>query len=67
MGESQTLPMIREVPHGLWEQIHPVILEMDSPKATGRKRVGPKRMLDVIIFQTRSSCQWNRLRKELRR
>ena len=58
MGKSETLPTI-------WDRIHPVILEMDPPKSTGRKRVHPRPILDGIIFRTRSGCQWNRLPREL--
>ena len=65
MGKSETLPTIWEIPDDLWEQIHPVILEMDPPKPTGRKRVNPRRILDGIIFRMRSSCHWNRLPREL--
>ena len=65
MGKAETLATIREIPDHLWEQIHPVILELDPPKATGRQRVAPRRMLDGIIFRMRSGCQWNRLPKEL--
>ena len=64
-GKSETLPTIWEVPDDLWEQIHPVILEMDPPKSTGRKRVHPRRILDGIIFRMRSGCQWNRLPRYL--
>lgn len=65
MGKRETLPTIWEVPDDLWEQIHPVILEMDPPKATGRKRVHPRKILDGIIFRMRSGCHWNRLPREL--
>ena len=65
MGKAETLATIWEIPDHLWEQIHPVILELDRPKATGRQRVAPRRMLDGIIFRMRSGCQWNRLPKEL--
>ena len=64
-GKSETLPTIWEVPDDLWEQIHPVILEMDPPKSTGRKRVHPRRILDGIIFRMRSGCHWNRLPRQL--
>ena len=64
-GKSETLPTIWEVPDDLWEQIHPVIMEMDPPKPTGRKREDPRLMLDGIIFRMRSGCQWNRLPREL--
>ena len=36
MGKSEALPTIWEIPDHLWEQIHPVILDMDPPKGTGR-------------------------------
>ena len=35
MGKSETLRTIWEIPDGLWEQIHPVILKMDPPQAHG--------------------------------
>ena len=65
MGKSETLPTIWEIPDDLWERIHPVILEIDPPKSTGRKRADPRRMLDGIIFRMRAGCQWNRLPREL--
>ena len=65
MRKSETLPTIWEIPDDLWEQIHPVILEMDPPKPTGRKRVHPRTILDGIIFRMRSGCHWNRLPREL--
>ena len=65
-GKSEALPTIWEIPDDLWDQIHPVILQMDPPKSTGRKRVHPRRILDGIIFRMRTGCHWNRLPKELR-
>ncbi len=65
MGNGETLDTIWEVPDHLWEQIWLVILEMDPPKARGRKRVHPRQMLNGIIYRLRSGCQWNRLPKEL--
>jgi putative transposase len=65
MGKDKTLATIWEIPDHLWEQIHPVILDMDPPQSTGRKRADPRRMLDGIIFRMRSGCQWNRLPREL--
>ena len=64
-GKSETLATIWEVPDDLWEQIPPVILELDPPKATGRRRVHPRRILDGIIFRMRTGCHWNRLPREL--
>jgi putative transposase len=65
MGKQATLDTIWEVPDELWEQIRPIVLEMDPPKAGGRKRVHPRQMLNGIIYRLRSGCQWNRLPKEL--
>ena len=64
-GKSETLPTIWEIPDDLWDQIHPVILEMGPPKSTGRKRVHPRRILDGIIFRMRTGCQWNHLPRDL--
>lgn len=50
-----------EVPDGLWERIESLLDEVDPPKATGRKRVDRRRVLDGIIFRMRTSCQWNHI------
>ena len=65
MGKCETLPTIWGIPDDLWEQIRAVILEMDPPKSTGRKRVHPRRILDGIIFRMHAGCHWNRLPREL--
>ena len=65
MVEGKALPTIWDVPDDLWERIGPVILELDPPKARGRKRADQRKMLEGIIFRMRSSCQWNHLPREL--
>ena len=65
MGKQETLGTIWEVPQELWELIEPIIIEVDPPKARGRKRADPRQMLNGIIYRLRSGCQWNRLPKEL--
>ncbi len=65
MSKQEILDTIWEVPDDLWEEIEPVIRELDPPKATGRKRKDPRKMLDAIIFRLRSGCQWNKLPKSL--
>ena len=65
MGKSETLPTIWEIPDDLWERIEPVLLELDLPKARGRKRVDQRNMLEGVIFRMRSGCQWNYLPREL--
>ena len=64
-GKSEALATIWEVLDDLWEQIHPVILELAPPKDRGRKRVHSRRILDGIIFRMRTGCHWNRLPWEL--
>ncbi len=65
MEKGTILDTIWEGPDDLWEEIEPIILELDSPKPTGRKRTNPRQMLNGIIYRMRSSCQWNQLPKEL--
>ncbi len=65
MLEGKPLPTIRDVPDDLWERIEPVILQLDRPKARGRKRADQGKMLEGIIFRMRSGCQWNHLPREL--
>lgn len=50
-----------EVPDDLWERIEPLVLKDEPPKATGRKRVDRRRVLDGIIFRMRTGCQWNHI------
>ena len=64
MGEAQSLETIWEIPDDLWEKVEPVILEGLPPKATGRKRVNPRQILNGIIFRLRSGCQWNHLQRQ---
>ena len=65
MGKSVSLPTIWEISDDLWQRIEPVILELDPPMGKGRKRVDQRKMLEGVIFRMRSSCQWNRLPREL--
>jgi putative transposase len=58
------LPTIWRVPDGLWEQITPVLDELDPKKPTGRPRIDAREALDAIIFRMRSGCQWNQLPRE---
>ena len=65
MGEAQPLETLWEIPDDLQEKIEPVLLAADPPKATGRKRVNPRQILNGIIFRLPSGCQWNHLPREL--
>ena len=42
MGKDETLATIWEIPDHLWEQIHPVILDMDPPQGTGAQTRRPQ-------------------------
>ncbi len=55
------MPTIWRVPDELWDQVRPIIRELDPPKPTGRKRIDARGALDAIIFRMRSGCQWNQL------
>ena len=62
--KPDVLPTIWEVPDDLWTIVAPILAEVGPPKARGRTRVNPRRVLDAVIFRMRSGCQWNRLPKE---
>lgn len=61
--EGKPLETLWEIPDNLWVRVEPVILRFDPPKATGRKRVDQRSVLNGIIFRLRSGCQWNHLPK----
>ena len=65
MESSPLLDNFRELSDGLWAKIEPILLAEDPPKATGRKRLDQRRMLDGVVYKMSSGCQWNRLPKEL--
>ncbi len=65
MEKGEALDTIWEVSDQLWERILPVILQVDPPKVTGRRRADPRQMLNGIIFRMRSGCQWNHLPRDL--
>ncbi len=62
---TEPLPTIWRIPDDLWERLEPVIVALDPPKPTGRKRVEARAILDAILFRLRTGCQWNHLPKEL--
>ena len=45
MSKQDALDRIWEVPDDFWKEIEPLIAEIDPPKATGRKREDPRKML----------------------
>jgi len=58
----KALPTIWEVSDELWAMFQSILDELDPPpEAIGRPRADPRRVLNGIIYVTRSGCQWNRL------
>lgn len=55
------LATIWTVSDELWAVIAPILATLDPPKATGRRRISARAVLDAIIFRMRSGCQWNQL------
>jgi putative transposase len=64
MGRTPRAPTLWHVPDRLWSRIDQV-LESHEPKKSqgtrGRPRVDRRRILDGIIFQLRTGCQWNHI------
>lgn len=57
------LPTMWEVPDDVWPEIQQILLVLDPPKRTGRRRIDSRGALNAIIFRMRSGCQWNHLPK----
>lgn len=55
------LPTIWRVPDDLWARIEPLIEEFHPKAATGRPRKDMRGVLDALIYQLRTGCQWNAL------
>jgi transposase len=63
--EVKAVDTIWEVPDPLWEEVvSPLLDEFYPPAPTGRPRADLRRVLDGIIYQLRTGCQWNRLPRE---
>jgi transposase len=61
----RALPTIWRCPDDLWNTIiAPLLMELDPPATTGRPRSNQRRVLDGIIYQLRTGCQWNVLPRE---
>ena len=61
---TQTLDTIWEVDDTLWAIIEPILLDFWPRKRTGRPPACWRACLNGLIFQMRTSCQWNKLPKE---
>lgn len=63
--KGKHLPTIWRVPDDLWDTIiQPLLMELDPPAKTGRKRIDQRKALDGIIHQARTGCQWEALPRE---
>jgi putative transposase len=60
--QVQAVDTIWEIPDPLWQEVlSPLLDELYPPARTGRPRVDLRRVLDGVIYQLRTGCQWNRL------
>lgn len=63
--QQRPLPTIWRCPDDLWGMIVlPVILALDPPAKTGRKRIDQRKAFDGVIYHLRTGCQWNQLPRE---
>jgi putative transposase len=62
--QVKALPTIWRVPDDLWDQIQPILNDLDPAAHTGRKRTDVRAALDGIIYEMRTGCQWNALPRE---
>lgn len=60
-NRDKPLPTIWEVSDELWDIFQNILHELDPPAAVGRPRTGQRAVLNGIIYQMRSGCQWNQL------
>jgi putative transposase len=65
MTTKETMPTIWCVPDELWAKIEAILAEKDPAKATGRKRVDARLVVDTLIYRMRTGCHWNHLPREL--
>jgi putative transposase len=67
-GRKKRIPRklgtIWRVPDALWARMEVLIEEFHPRAATGRPRGDLRRVIDGIIYQLRTGCQWNQLPKE---
>jgi transposase len=57
----EALETIWDVSDELWAVLAPLIVAVDPPKSTGRKREDARAILNALVFRMRSGCQWNQL------
>jgi transposase len=57
----EALETIWEVSDELWAVLAPLIVAVDPPKPTGRRREDARAILNALVFRMRSGCQWNQL------
>lgn len=63
--EPKPVDTIWTVPDWLWQEVlEPLLLEFYPPAPTGRPRADLRRVLNGILYQLRSGCQWNHLPTE---
>lgn len=54
MTRKKRISTLWQVPDELWARLEPLINQFDPPRATGRKREDPRKILDALIFRFRT-------------
>lgn len=53
------------IPDDVWPEIEALLEERYPRKATGRRRVGFRQVVNAAIYRFRTGCQWNQMPAEL--
>lgn len=59
MSCQRRMPTLWDVPDDLWNRIEPILNADDPVRVRGRPKADRRKVLDGIIFQLRTGCQWN--------
>lgn len=63
--QPQPMDTIWTIPDWLWQEVfEPLLREFYPPASTGRPRADLRHVLNGILYQLRSGCQWNHLPAE---
>jgi putative transposase len=60
-SKSEPLETLWEIPDSLWERIEPILMNLFPEAPTGRPRANWRQIINRIIYQFRTGCQWNHL------
>ena len=60
-SRRKPLGTIWEISDELWQRIEPILKEFWPKKPTRRRVANWRKMINAIIFRSRSGCQWDQL------